>query len=326
MATPARSQQSTLVCIFLALFTFEVPALVAESREDREAAKQLIDAWEARQKRLDSVRIAWKITRFRKQSSIMSPATAKEHELGEPATTKGLPIADYTATFPSKLFLKGSEWMRYRTQQRGFGKDWSSRGSGTHESSYDGRSSRMMSRSIEGERHGSIRQERRNTDAHSYPLSPLLLWARPFFKSGMPIDRKGLAVKDRNTVIDGRKHWLVEETHLRAWVDPQRDFTVSKMEFLLPDGSVIYRGTMQYRKQQDDGWVPKKWTIEALSRSPQPIVEQRETGVVNGCKLDLPQTQDSFILEFPPGTIVWDAKRGKEFRIDRDGNENPLDR
>lgn len=123
-------------------------------------------------------------------------------------------------------------------------------------------------------------------------------------------DPKDYVVTSDCGEIEGRRHVVLQEHNKSAawslWVDPARDFVVSRF-VLSQDGNLLADGNISYARSNEDGWVPKQWTI--VHKDQNGTIKRSITAVVKELAINVPINPHEFELDFPPGTYVADSTR-----------------
>jgi hypothetical protein len=259
----------------------------------------IVDAFEARQKRADSVRLRWIQTEWHRAGAFGS--TTSEW------------------TYPCEMLLRG-ESMRFAGKIPSV-----ARGSVSmidHVSSYDGIDSRYLSRGKKP--WGGITTRKENTDATVHYLLPLRLYLRPLVGSFHTLDREELRLSDERKTIDGRECVAIDDGHMRVYCDCERDFIPVAIQCYIKgnlslDGKLEYR---EYRRQGASSWLPQAFEVTRYSKSAG--VENRFRGEKIEVEMGAPFKDSDIGLVFEPGTTVFDMKTGEEYRIQKDGTKEIL--
>jgi hypothetical protein len=257
----------------------------------------LIEAMEARQKSADSVMLRWTDTHW-------------DSHAGFATKPEGF-------TSPCEILLKGAS-MRYDSQILSFaGRDVSLV---ERVSSFDGNESRYR---VGGKQpRGGIKREKDNSDAICAANLPLRLYFRPLAEPYNTLSRKTLKLLDERKTIDGHECVTVDDGQLRVDLDCDRDFVPVAFEGYV-QGKRYMNGSLEYyRKQGPMKWVPKSFQVSWHSQG----VSERHRGERVQTEIGASLKDSDFALIFEPGTVVWDARTHKEYRILSDGSKEPIER
>lgn len=240
------------VCLFVSKDT---------SADDRTMIKvKISDAWKKRQTELQSVRFRWTERRFYSKGSLDEPIWGLEQL--EDAKRRGRkpfpPKKCVLDAVPVEMLLSG-KWMRLTRPSVRRGVDDAIR-LDTYISAFDGESSRMLFR-FENRLDGTIRDESRNTDAPSFPVKPITLFARAFDRSFGSVDWERCAIRSKPELVNERSCYVVELDHTLMWVDLDRNCVIVRWQEMRKNGAIVYQADLDYVSHETLGYVPSKWRI-----------------------------------------------------------------
>ena len=176
---------------------------------------------------------------------------------------------------------------------------------------------------------GFISTGKRSQDWDNDHLAPLLMTYRPFhpligrFK---PAEWK----LGSETVMSGENRCRVLERTdgemiYRCWVDPQREFLISRfLQYL--SGSLIFQIDICYQEDRDALWFPCTWTSMVMNHKTT-SVRQSTSAKVTEHKVNLSLPIASFAFDFPPGTEVVDMtnrENREHFIVRTDGSRRRI--
>jgi hypothetical protein len=284
--------------------------------QPRPGAATVLKAWRARQNATRTLRVRWTEQITYAKGAIPNPLNPKD------------PVPPQTTTVEShnELALSGDK-LRFATD----GPQWN------HEhgdffpqkylSTFDGQVSKSYY--APGMSHGSgfIKKEKRDENANSFYLLPLLITFRGVHASTGDFNPKDYVLTDKRGVVGGRTCVLFEEApavreqrrrNSRSdasaswWLDPERDFVV--LRYVETEGPrPVLQFTCSYRPLPEGGWVPTGWSTVALAEdgSVRQASQCTVTHLVTNVRLDAGE----FVIDFPPDTQVSDLRSGAEYLV-----------
>jgi beta-lactamase regulating signal transducer with metallopeptidase domain len=157
-------------------------------------------------------------------------------------------------------------------------------------------------------------------------LFPILLFARPFSKSGFDPSPEKWRVVGENAIINNR-HCVKLKTSRKGsdetiWVDPERDDVIVGWELRLsrPRWSTLL--TIDYRRDEKESWIPTRWTQTETWQKRTSTTE----GTIVSCSVDEPIPNEIFAPAFPPETTVLDTRNLERYRISKTGEKVPIEK
>jgi hypothetical protein len=118
-----------------------------------------------------------------------------------------------------------------------------------------------------------------------------------------------LRLMDRPTTIEGMSCAELRDvdprdTGFRLWVTRDQHHVVVR-ESLLVGERIGLQITIQYRQDAEHGWVPKGWRITDYYDNGRRVKKSATT--VRSFLTDVNSPRETFIIDFPPGTTVYDG-------------------
>jgi hypothetical protein len=173
---------------------------------------------------------------------------------------------------------------------------------------------------------GFILHEARLSDARSVLLTPIMQTFRGLnpVLNGLPLsDLKPSGVKlpiggapcQEYAIDDGR-------TSINYWLDASKDYALRRMR-TQQQGRLINQIDVTSYRQEDCGWVPISWVFNEYSAAGATL--QTDKVQVLELQLNDAQPAQQFVLQFPPGTDVMDARQTKMYRVQPDGSMREVD-
>jgi beta-lactamase regulating signal transducer with metallopeptidase domain len=128
-------------------------------------------------------------------------------------------------------------------------------------------------------------------------------------------------IVSENAMVDGLRCVEIQKVNAgrvleRCWVDPARDDVIVAYEYQI---NAQFRPTnvtkisVQYQRDRVHGWVPAGWTF----KRPGELSENTVTKFAINERF----SEDTFALNVPPGTIVFDKRTSEEYRVANDGSK-----
>jgi len=315
------------ICFLLGGFNLCQEANGESAEEILESVK---DSWRKRSEKCSAVQVSWrqKVRIFK--GAIMSPEFAAESGLSGIAVSEGVPTEDVDFEFKARLLMQ-EDWMRYETKLIGVNNDYTL-SLQEYISSFDGDSSRLLTMGHNGKSNsGSIRTERYNSDAPSYPLVPITLFLRPLsstFSRALDIKKLQLIKSDsteQNLIHLRSKNGIIIND---AWNSRQLGGVITHWEQSVksrgtPSGARrVLSAVIEYAEHPLLGHVPSSWYVLEFSSSSSQAVKRYEADEVK-IEVIKRMPKSVFSLEFPDGTEVYDHLEDKSFFVGTDP-ANPL--
>jgi hypothetical protein len=287
----------------------------ARAADGDEAAKVLDDvlgAWKERESRVRTARFAWNETCY-----ISAGARMPRHS---GASIVLLPAADVTFDRSATLVLSG-HLLRYSREGPVWDDFLGELVNRSHVSTFDGENSRsfysddeMVPRRFKPV--GFDNNEARNLQSNYYMLAPVLLTFRAGSSDVGGRDFGALTLSSKTATVDGRPCAIVARDDKKAnlveefWVDTHRDYLIVRVERSLP-GKVTSL-EVSYQNDTTHGWVPSAWKWSATGPQSGRVFEQA-TATVTHYEINADIPQEEFRFDFPPGTVVRDMRREKDY-------------
>jgi hypothetical protein len=273
-------------------------------------------AWKERQDRVKSGVFTWTETRFQTKGSLSAL-------MGQRGNPKGkvIPPTDFSFEVPSQLSVDG-EKLRYEYEDRQWSEDKDDFVPSAYVSAFNGDAGKFLypnGLTTGRPPQAGIRPERHLPFADSAELRPLLTAFRGLIPGMRYIDIQEMAIPGRRAVIDGVSCIELELQPNRLWVDPTRDFVVSR--FTLGEGKPTYQITVRYDRDTSGVWVPDSWEIINYPPGGSLMTTQAK---MKEYKINPSLNPKEFDLEFPPGTMVIDTRSNRNYIVNEQGGEHAL--
>jgi hypothetical protein len=288
----------------------------ASDEPSDEITAKLFSTWSAREEQVASARIRWREQRVYAKGSLLAQTTSGTSPGG------AFPAQDARFTVDSGIQLKGA-WLRHEgmaprivSPGRAIAQDYVS--------SFDGNASKMLMQSKDLDPRGTVFREKRNTDAMTVALRPLMLCIRPSSPSFGAIKRTDLTVSGEDALIDGIRCLVAQDQHNLYWVDPARDFVIIAWKALSGAGKVMFHAKINYALGDCGLWLPQQWTLDTYALNDTDAVSESIAAEVVSIEINVPLTQDDFALEFPARARVYDQLSREEYIIRPDGSKKIL--
>jgi hypothetical protein len=309
--------ESGCAAVFLLMLSLsQLAPAIADDDVNANVKDAILRAWGERQERLASCRITWTermtiragslnrlLSEFRESKSgenppLLVPAKELEFKYGGSFAMKES-LAKYTAAI-----IQLQPDMTVKLAQ--------------HASSFDGETSRMLSRPEGDVPQGTFRAESKNADVPSVPLMPLLLNLRPLSRSRSGLEMTEMAVVQTGVELAGAKCIVIQDSMQRLWLDVARGFIVLRWEQVQQaTGHVVTSCDITYELQGEFGWLPNAWTTQSFSSSVSSdhAPDQVITATVDSFQPAAKLATEDFRLEFPVGTRVYDQRSKKDYIV-----------
>jgi hypothetical protein len=155
-------------------------------------------------------------------------------------------------------------------------------------------------------------------------IEPLLFAMRPVSHFDLP-SSKFRIVSDNAHVELRRCIKLRRDTggySFHCWVDPEREDVIAGWERLYGDTPVDFV-SIEYKRENNE-WLPTRWT-HTIDMNPG---KASTASVVTKSAINEKFSDKLFVLEFPPGAIVFDKKsrmgQNRNYVVQKDGTTRPL--
>jgi hypothetical protein len=293
--------------------------------------QSVLNAWEQRQKRVQSFRFSWEGTDWYNRGLIPG---------AEPSADPMYVFPDSDASFKTRgsFAMDAQGRRRYEHFSMAWNPVLGKLAPASQISVADGRTLREfypdgLWMGIRGPRPyptGSI--QKGDPPAWSYvDLWPLTLVFRPldkrFHMSAGSLYGKKPVLTDREVTVDGRTCLVIEQGRKEYWVDPARSYlplrVVETTRVVTPEkidlGDVItFQIAIQYSEDKEAGWIPVAWKTEISSRTDTEMLFVQSARVTEW-QVNRPIPESTFQLAFPPGTFVFVQPMKEEYILRADG-------
>jgi hypothetical protein len=286
----------------------------ASSAEPQVTARQIVDAWSARQSAARSFRFVWVESVTMPKGSMMTPdwpASMNPRKLYVPPETS---VVDRTYT----VVVDGD---KRRTERDGVAvsrEDQLFRSE--HVVAFDGEILKGYMTSPPGSHPTGAVSAGKDGSALEVYLYPVYMTFRPFhrvmgeFDKQEMLDPARFAVDSRRVPIGGRPCILLNELPGTAkpstrslWLDPERDFVV--MRYVQRQGEIVqFQIDIREHRREAPAWVPMAWKMvifQGVGRMVESMTAKVRDHAVNPA-ID----PRAFDVDFPPGTWVEDLRAG----------------
>jgi hypothetical protein len=125
-----------------------------------------------------------------------------------------------------------------------------------------------------------------------------------------------LVLTGRKGVIDNRLCYIMSCGDNLIWVDPTRDFVPTRFRWI-GKGATLQAIDIKYAPDSQHGWVPTSWTVVLQHSSGDPIMS--DTMSVVEYRIGLALSDETFKVEFVPGTFVDDQMKGTSYILRQGG-------
>jgi hypothetical protein len=162
-------------------------------------------------------------------------------------------------------------------------------------------------------------------------LLPVWLVFRPFDERIRPSDRKKLVLTEDQGVADGRTCLILRQADQIIWVDPKRSFIPLRVcrtarfvtaEKVVLEDCVMFQVEIHYAQDKESSWIPSSWRIEHFSGIGNVVAST--TARVAAYKINSPIPEAAFQLPFLPGTWVNDRIKNESYILREGGKHRPV--
>lgn len=157
-------------------------------------------------------------------------------------------------------------------------------------------------------------------------LIPLAVTFRPFVPDLCSDKFSKARLTGSRSLIGGRSCLDLEyrdsNSVRRVSVDPARNYVVVRVIDLQGEralGSV----SIDYRPDASLGWVPSAWNITDLNTKTGTLRYSRQ-GTVTSCEINPTVAPTEFVVDFPPGTLVYDRSDKSDYMIREGGRKRKI--
>jgi hypothetical protein len=155
-------------------------------------------------------------------------------------------------------------------------------------------------------------------------FSPIGMVLRPLSMGFF--DTAKLVITPNTALVDQQPCLIVthsqgQDLENRVWVDPARDYVPVRWY-------EVYRGTttvsieIKYSSDPQYGWVPTSWNYAYLL--PKGEVRESISCKVTHYEINKPISDDTFDIQFPPGTWVTDTINNETYIVREGGKRRPV--
>ncbi len=158
-----------------------------------------------------------------------------------------------------------------------------------------------------------------------------VVYLRPIFMTFRALDSKMLAFDMKQMTLTGRRLQIGNHNCLELqsqdptagavyyqWVDPSRDFVIPRfMETV--GGKLSYQIDVQYRRDNEVGWVPFEWNCIVQFKEGRLRHSVRSKVTVIEVNSSIPKEQ--FDISFPPGAFIRDFENGESFSLIKENGD-----
>jgi hypothetical protein len=238
---------------------------------------QLVNVWQKRQDAFKTARFAWTEQQTHHKGWLPNPRFPEREWLNIP----GL-LIDRSYIVSKTLSLDGNK-MRYTFEidrreepdgvdvivPQGDNKGLGVRRNYSYISVFDGQVGKTRLTSLTGSPPLAIREAASNMDAQNLDTRPILMVLRPLdpVMGHLLLDRA--VIPPGRFIYKGRSQITLEERHdpsgwkTNLWVDPERDFVVSRYSVAFEQKYVVVID-IDYAEDARWGWIPSGWQVAEM--------------------------------------------------------------
>lgn len=202
----------------------------------------------------------------------------------------------------------------------------------SYTSTFDGQNSYQLHEGshFDGHPSGKVYTSRgsilgRGWDYHS---APIFMSFRPLTETLQGVNPRGWKPAT-NVSVNGINASVYSAGVFDYVVDPSREHVVIRIDYYRPRGEqsrdLYIRLDIQYGFLEQFGHVPESWTLTKIyppSGQPQMMIDGRTIT----CDFNQPVSDEDFIINFPPGSVVHDNRQQVKAVVEADGSYNVLHR
>ena len=297
-----------------------LPLLLASARaDDKPDLQKIIDAWKAREKKVESFDFRWWSKRFEDgRSNVRARAEAAIKHV---AVT---PIPDVTHITKYRFLMDAQGRIRFEES----GKEWASDKAEivprTFIDIFDGKIGKMQ---FLGGAMGFPTAHFCGVDSHragkSIWLYPLIMIYRPFNQVTGVFASKTLTLIDKTATVENDPVIVLDHGAGEVWVDPAKDYLpVRYTERRTGFDRDRWRMELSYKHDDANGWVPHAWVIKMLDSLEKPQIS--ESATVAGFSINKPIADSEFELDLSAGAYVDDQTKNELYFMMPDGTHRPI--
>lgn len=287
-------------------------------------AEQVLEAWEKRQERVQSLRMEWNESFTQTGASLLISEEQLEDERLKAIKSDHLKTFTHDRGYTFSLLkncvrvhVSGKRWVSRRGEfvDQPYTSVINEDESATHFDKGDSAKGAASEQSL-----GSI--GRTFPEQANNHLEPVIMHFRPLVLSLSTLISRELTVLDRVGTVDGRRCVILQASRspyakVELWVDPSRDFLILRMVRTYT-GKVASQFDISYDSNEVCGWVPSGWTGVGYNTTRGKLTD-RIVSTVTLCQVNPPVDSSEFDYEFPPDTLVNDTRDDSFYVVRQDG-------
>jgi len=291
--------------------------------------EQVRRAWQARQDRVRTARIAWTEKRFVAARSKWPRRDGKAP--GRLKDGEWLPERDLTFESTGEIALSG-KMLRYVHEGAYWHDSFGELLQKKYVATFDAETAQSHFTHTPPRVHGLrplgfIDPDPRHPNTRYYMLKPVLMTFRACDPDTGGVDPAKYAVSAKTAFIDQALCVGVTWTGKRRdqttfWVDPQRDFLVLRIAILDGSAHPVATTDISYQRDALHGWVPSgwKWVYHGGFSS----VREQAAAKVTRCEINVDIPRSEFQIDYPPGTLVRNLKTKEDYIVRPDYGKRPI--
>jgi len=316
------------VAVFLVCPPYPEARAQAPSSAPAVTIEQVRRAWQGRQDRVRSARVAWSEERF----MAALPEKLRQAKLGGRLQPR-FPDRDLTFKATGAMSLSGN-MLRYVHA----GKYWhpfvGELLDRTYTATFDGDKGQTHSthdppRPNDLPAVGFIKSERRHPERANDSLIPTLMTFRPYDANLGGVDVAQYAVSARAGAVEGvscvlleAKKWI-DGMRMDFWLDPHREFVVLRAEKRITGQPYPHFVIdVSYQKDASLGWIPSAWKY--VNQGGGPAVREQTMARVTRYEINVSIPRSEFQIVYPPGTIVRDLRTREDYAVKENSEKRAI--
>jgi hypothetical protein len=298
-----------------------LPLLLASARaDDKPDVQTILDAWKAREKKTESFDFRWWAKHFESSSYHLSQAA----NIGRPYnSTQAATIPDTTFVAEDRFLMDGRGRIRFDDKSKEWAADKADLVPRSSIDLFDGKIRQIQHYDLEsGDSTLILRENKIHSGAYGAVMHPLATVYRPISIGIAGFEAKNLTLANENATVDNKLVLVVDYGNGKVWIDPNKDYL--PVRYTIEDKGVTYwRTEITYTRDDDHGWLPQSWTVEALDKSGK--IQISEIARVVQFSINKPIADFEFELKLSGGALVYDLINKSEYILRPDGTRSELD-
>ena len=294
-----------------------LPLLFASARaDDKPDLQTILDAWKAREKKVESFDFRWRSKRFEDGATNSARQRAKSLRGDEEFH---LPDTTYIAKY--RFVMDDRERIRMDHDDNEWSLDKEDYVPRTSVLIYDGTNEkRLFKGGGNGITGAFIGGDHRDSIGKLLWLFPVTMTFRPLTGASAVFDEKKLALSQNSADSEGNGLIVLNTENSEVAVDPTKDYVPVRLVEKF-QGNISCRMTISHRHDPVDGWIPQSWTINLLNPNGKPYTSESATVVEHS--INKAATDSEFDLDLSGGAYVQDHTNGQRYILRADGQHRP---